>query len=168
MYFHKIIKAIITFTFIFSIVAGAIGCTSTNPQTVTEVTTAPPIVITLVDGKMTQEQASLLVHSRLTYLAQTDEAKEFVALYFQDSINLSQYFEDDQAWRVGLAAGDVIGLITKAEWFKIEDKDYFEDIIHSEPKPTWIVNIDGSVTPTGTGIIVESYIDQLNTKRVLE
>ena len=144
---------------------GAVGCTPDNTNTVTTVTavttitattSVSPIVITLVDGKMTRGQVSLLVHTRLTNLAQTAEAKEFVALYFQDAINYSVYYENEQAWTVGLAAGDVIGLITKAEWFKINDKDYFEDIVHSELKPTWIVYIDGSITPTGTGIIVES------------
>lgn len=118
-------------------------------------------------SKMTREEAYLAVHMRLTNLAQTSEAKEYVTIFWTDSSGRAEYSDELGAWTIGISPTGY-DMIKRAGWFKNDDVGYFFDLHWNEPRPAWIVYDDGKVSPLGKGPMVESDIEQLNTTRKLQ
>ena len=120
-------------------------------------------------AKATSEEASFAVHIRLTDLAQTAEAKEFMGLYFLDHLSRHTYSAEDKAWLVTYSVGgEGMRGMREADWYEVADEDRFHDVVSGGVKyATWVVFDDGRILPQGLGLIVESYIERLNTDKVL-
>ncbi len=117
----------------------------------------------------THTQLILRVVERLTNLAQTSEAKEYVSFFLTEPITLIEYFSEDEFWSVGISNGsEAYDLIKVVDWFKVANVDYFFDSHWDEPRPLWAVFQDGRIVPMGKGILVEADIEQLNTFRTLK
>jgi hypothetical protein len=116
---------------------------------------------------MTQEQAQRLLIARLSNLAQTSEAKEYVTIFLKYCWGDVQYLDAERGWLIEWTAGPESGdLIEKAPWFGVTDIEYFWEV-HWE-HAFWMVYDDGKISPAGPGLVIEADIDQLNRTRMLK
>lgn len=114
---------------------------------------------------ITRDQASIMVIERLTNLAQTSEAKEYVTIFLKNSTWEGYYSREAGAYSV-IVSPSTYDLIKQADWFNVTDVDYFFDVHWDEPG--WLVHDDGKISPAGAALMVEDDVEQLNTARVLE
>lgn len=140
-----------------------------SPTPVPTLTPTPTPTPTPMPAKMTRDEAYLAVYTRLTKLAQSLEAKEYLTLFHMDSASWREYNDELGAWTVGISPGpEGYRLIKEAKWFSVADTSYFFDVHWDEPRPAWIVYNDGQITPIGKGLMVEADIEQLNSTRTLK
>ncbi len=142
---------------------------STTPSvTIVNQNPAPEPIESFTSDENTKQIAISRVMARVTSLAVTPEAKEFMSIYTKHMSTCCQYDENSSVWSIGWGSGMVYDSLKAADWFQCPDIDYVEDILGGEPKPTWLVFSDGTIVPIDRGLVVESYIAQLNIDRVLK
>ena len=117
----------------------------------------------------TNIQLFLRVVERLTNIAQTVEAREYVSIFTTNSTFQVTFSPEDTLWFVGISHGaGAWDAISGVQWFEIADQDYFFDSHWGEPKASWVIQQDGRITPVGKGILVEADVQQLNISRKLK
>ena len=162
------------FVVLFSIFLSLIGCT-------TQEDTIPWITVRVSDIKE-QTEPYTLVMSRLQNLAESTEAKQYVAI-LQDGHNyyVAEPDVNNETWtciweKIGYFEGYSDSskpsgydqeLLQKSPWFQITDFDYYVQS-RFETKPTWTV-YDGKIEPLSSSAkMLEADIQQLNTDKVLK
>jgi len=116
--------------------------------------------------KRSEEEVIVMVINRLQNLAQTSEAKEYVALLFPASSFHTEYLENLKAWvfavydfRFKASEG-----FEAAVWFQgdaIKYMDYLDE-------PLWLVYDDGTISPmAGGALMIETDIEKLNKDKMI-
>ena len=116
----------------------------------------------------TDETAHLMVSERLVDMAQTPEAKEYVALLFPSlpEGDFVERYDDLGAWKyiVDYWPAEARSGFENAKWFTGDYDNHF--LLFK--RPTWAIYDDDKIVPLGGAILVEADIDKLNEKRTLE
>jgi hypothetical protein len=119
-------------------------------------------------SELTESQVKLMLIEKLQNLATSPQAKEYVAIVLKGDRYYAAYFENENAWEVGISHDeDSLEMLQKASWFQVEDVDYFAEThwsIHSSTH--WNLFADFRLVETGS--LVETDIAQLNTTGVLK
>jgi len=116
--------------------------------------------------KRSDFEAFLMVINRLQRLAQTSEAKEYVALLFPPSSFDIEYSEDIKAWglvihefRIAAPEG-----FEAAAWFQGDVDQYLEFLDDA----MWLVYNDGTISPmAGGALMIETDIEKLNKDKMI-
>ena len=106
-----------------------------------------------------------MIIERVQNLAQTYEAKEYVAILFPPLSKKSEYDVELRAWVITITAfpPEAREGFERAEWF---DGDIDEHFL-SFREPTWLVYDDGRIVPMGGAFMIEADIEQLNIDKKL-
>ena len=106
-----------------------------------------------------------MIIERVQNLAQTYEAKEYVAILFPPLSKKSEYDVELRAWVITITAfpPEAREGFERAEWF---DGDIDEHFL-SFREPTWLVYDDGRIVPMGGAFMIEADIEQLNIDKTL-
>jgi len=115
--------------------------------------------------KLAQDQAFIMVIERVQALAQTYEAKEYVALLFPPLSSESEYDEELRAWVITITAfpPDALEGFERAVWFDGDVDQHFSSFRES----TWVVYDYGQIVPMGGAFMIEADIEQLNIAKTL-
>ena len=115
--------------------------------------------------KLAQDQAFTMIIERVQGLAQTYEAKEYVALLFPPLSNASEYDEELRAWVITITGFPLEARngFKSAVWFDGDVDEHFS----SFREPTWVVYDYGQIVPMGGAFMIEADIEQLNIAKTL-
>ena len=114
---------------------------------------------------ITEAQAAIMVFERLTNLAQTIEAKEYVGAFLHLPTSEIHYEAETKCWYIEINGWQTESIETR-DWFPDPDDpinfkdDHWDNTI-------WLVFDDGRILPFGGGLTVEADIDRLNSYRTL-
>lgn len=113
-----------------------------------------------------RDKVFLKITERVQNLAQTYEAKEYVALLFPPFSTKGEYDDDLRAWIITITTfpSEAFEGFESAEWFDGDVDEHFS----SFREPTWVVYDDGRILPMGGAFMIEADIEQLNTNRILK
>ena len=115
--------------------------------------------------KRAQGQAFIMVIERVQGLAQTYEAKEYVALLFPPLSSESEYDEELKAWTITITAfpTEARNGFKSAEWFDGDVDEHFSAF----KEATWVVYDYGQIVPMGGAFMIEADIEKLNIDKAL-
>lgn len=140
------------------------GCSPTLSRPPTPVPATTP---TSMATKMWSDEALLMVIERLQNLAQTREAKGYVALLFPPLHYSSERNEELKAWIITVTTFHSLDLEQKFEskdWFDANGDEYLSTIYD----PTWVVYDNGRIMPlAGGALLIEADIEELHTAGTL-
>ncbi len=115
--------------------------------------------------KRAQGQAFIMVIERVQGLAQTYEAKEYVALLFPPLSGESEYDEELRAWVITITAfpPEAREGFVRALWYNGDVDEHFSSL----KEPEWVVYDYGRIVPMGGAFMIEADIEQLNIAKIL-
>ena len=134
------------------LVTGAIstGCTTTNHE---------PF--------FSDDSAQLLVVARLTELAKTPQAREYVGLLFPSAAlgDFVEWHDKLGGWKyvIDYWPSEASEAFQSMPWFSGNFDKHFAYF----NRPTWVIYEDGSIIPLGGALLVEADIETLNTQPFL-
>lgn len=149
------------------------ACTPVTPTPVE----APPPTSTPAKGlppppaTIPREEVFLKVMERVVSLAQTPEAKEYVAIIFPPYAITSEYHEELRAWATTITTlhPGTCEKMESADWCMVDCEKHFEALFRGDTwSGYWLVYDDGRIVPTGWALIIEADIGRLNAARTLK
>lgn len=159
----KKLPLLLIIVIIFPLISCSTPFGNTTPKATNNITTAKAIAL----SKLADDQVRTMVYLRLQNMATSSQAKEYMALIFNQGGWYSGYFAEENRWEGGIdISGESYDLIKRASWFQFQDIDYFAKTHWAEGKTHWIIFDGGNIIETGS--MVESDINQLNTTGILK